>query len=82
MKITKNVEAPKIKRGNPKYDELMEQVVAFYGNDDEFSMNIECDSVKEGRSVYASIYSRCKSAGLPLKVWSRGVDVYITKRGA
>lgn len=78
MKITRNVEVPKVVGSRPVRSPYIEELHKFLDSDD-CSMCITCDTDKEATNCASTIRQNIKKHELPCKSFKRGLDIYVTK---
>lgn len=81
MNVKRNVELPNFERTkNGKRTPVhIEELYKFLESSDD-SLLFECEERKEALCIRSSVDSRIKSDSLPLKVYLRGNDVYVTRK--
>ena len=82
MNVKRNVELPNFERtkNGKRTPAHIEELYKFLESSDD-SILFECEERKEALCIRSTLGGRIKSDSLPLKVYLRGNDVYVTRKG-
>lgn len=81
MKVKRNVELPdfEMTRAGAPTTPYVVELFEFYKSDD-VSLLFECEDKTEAGRIRATLGSRITNNKLPLNIFLRGTDVYITRK--